>query len=132
MFKKHKSGSLKRKEQEKRKNLVALCVPLTNFSNSQPSVISAAASSHHGRTTESVSMGCSAISMQVCNDAAAAADDDDDDVGRHDEINEDREGSNDDSDDDNDCIEDDEDNDGIQDCELIMQASPPSTPPYSY
>ncbi|KAJ8364351.1 hypothetical protein SKAU_G00131820 [Synaphobranchus kaupii] len=45
MFKKHKSGALKRKEKEQRKNTVASCVPLTNFfarsSSTEPSTSAA-------------------------------------------------------------------------------------------
>ncbi len=85
-MKKHKSGALKRKEQEQRKNLVASCVPLTNFFSATQPFLSgkclAAASSRQAR----VSKERAASSVQESNPEEEGEDDDD---SGEDEINED-------------------------------------------
>ncbi|KAJ8348815.1 hypothetical protein SKAU_G00274040 [Synaphobranchus kaupii] len=81
MVKKHKSGALKRKEKEQRKNTVASCIPLTNFfarsSSTQPSMSGQCLTPAANPTTSNTSEN--EEREHACSVQVAVHDDNDDD-----------------------------------------------------
>lgn len=81
-MKKHKSGALKRKEQEQRKNHVASCVPLTNFfPATQPSVSGKCLSAASSRQATEKEHAATYIQERIPDDEEEEEKEDDDDSG---------------------------------------------------